>query len=118
MSTLSKASKALKYDSRLLKYNLGNGVISQQEWGEHIGSLTDVEAQSKGIEIADSRSKQAPIEEPAAPAAPAQPMGGGDMYSTNTQPAGGGFGGGDQGSGGGFGGGDQGSGGGGFNSNF
>ncbi len=42
MSDLSKALKALKYDKRMLSWNLRQKIISQKEYQKHLSQLKDM----------------------------------------------------------------------------
>lgn len=55
--SLNKNAENMKYDKRLLDINLKLGLLTKDEYEQHLKSLKDVEADSEKIEI-DEKSSQ------------------------------------------------------------
>jgi hypothetical protein len=52
--SLDKALKALKFDARMLEFNVNNGVISKEELKAHLDSLPDSGANSEKLNIEEN----------------------------------------------------------------
>lgn len=58
MSSLNKAMQTMKYDKRLLDLNLRAGLISQDDYNQHLKQLEDLEANSEIINLEDNSSNE------------------------------------------------------------
>ena len=67
--SLSKAMKNLKFDKRMIEWNLRHGSFSKQELEEHLSSLPDIGDQAVPLDFEnDGESGQAPAaSEPGTP---------------------------------------------------
>lgn len=57
MSSLNKAMQTMKYDKRLLDLNLRAGLISQDDYNQHLKQLEDLEANSEIINLEDNSNE-------------------------------------------------------------
>lgn len=67
--SFEKAMGKMKFDIRLLEYNLAQGFITQEEYNKHLSQLDDSAhlisvAANEGDEVADVDSDSDEIEEP------------------------------------------------------
>lgn len=53
--SLDKALKALKFDARMLEFNVNNGVISKEELKAHLDSLQDSGNNCEKLNIEEGR---------------------------------------------------------------
>ena len=51
-----KAMKEMKFDVRLLEFNLANGVITKEEYEKQMASLQDCQSQSETLSVEPRRS--------------------------------------------------------------
>ncbi len=54
--SLNKNAENMKYDNRLLDINLKLGLLTKEEYEQHLKSLKDVEAESEKIDIEEQNS--------------------------------------------------------------
>lgn len=56
--SLDSALKSMKFDSRLLEYNLSAGIITKEEYEAYIKSLPDDSANSMPLKIEGTEGNQ------------------------------------------------------------
>ncbi|GEM_PF-3514182 len=56
--SLSESLKSKKFDIRMLDWNLKNGVITQQEYDQHMAELADNTANSEKLDFEDGSEGQ------------------------------------------------------------
>jgi hypothetical protein len=54
--SLDKAMKNLKFDTRMIEYNINNGLLTNEELQKHIQALQDIADQSETLNIEDRNS--------------------------------------------------------------
>ena len=54
MSTLNKNLDVKKFDTRLIEWNLQNGIITKEELEKHLASLEDSEAKAEYFKLVNS----------------------------------------------------------------
>ncbi|MEZ4871546.1 MAG: hypothetical protein R2827_04715 [Bdellovibrionales bacterium] len=52
--SLSNSLKNKKFDIRMLEWNLKNGIITQQEYDQHIANLSDDTPRSENLKFEDN----------------------------------------------------------------
>lgn len=55
---LAKSLKDLKYDKRMLDWNLGQGLITKAEYDKHIASLSDLSGATISLNLDERRSSR------------------------------------------------------------
>lgn len=55
--SLDKAMKNLKFDARMLEFNLANGLLTKEEYERYMSQLPDSTAQAEKIDLEESASK-------------------------------------------------------------
>ncbi len=58
MSYLQKQMNFLRFDKRLLELNIKSGVISQEEYDQHLQSLQDMEGRSEKLRLSNDTKKE------------------------------------------------------------
>ena len=51
MARLKVAAESMKFDKRLTRYNLENGVLSKEEYENHLNGLADLSTRSEMMKI-------------------------------------------------------------------
>lgn len=54
MSTLANAMKKLKFDKRMVDYNISRGEVTKEEWEKFLNSLPDSGSNAGPVEIENS----------------------------------------------------------------
>jgi hypothetical protein len=54
--SLDKAMKNLKFDTRMIEYNINNGLLTKEELQKHIQALQDIADQSETLNIEERNS--------------------------------------------------------------
>tara|TARA_Y100000034_G_C6549413_1_gene237294 strand:+ start:55 stop:237 length:183 start_codon:yes stop_codon:yes gene_type:complete len=57
VSTLNKNLDVKKFDTRLIEWNLQNGIITKEELEKHLASLEDSEAKAEYFKLVNSDEK-------------------------------------------------------------
>ncbi|MBX3019039.1 MAG: hypothetical protein KF767_14220 [Bdellovibrionaceae bacterium] len=47
----SRQDELIKFDSRMIDWNLSRGIITKEEYEKHLASLPDLSAQAEKIEL-------------------------------------------------------------------
>jgi len=58
MSYLRKQMNFLRFDKRLLELNLKTGIITQEEYNQHLQSLQDMESRSEKLRLSSETKKE------------------------------------------------------------
>ncbi len=53
--SLDQAMKKLKFDSRLIEHNLSTGLITKEEYENHLKSLQDLAVQAAPVDLEEER---------------------------------------------------------------
>ena len=56
--SIDKVMKIMKFDSRLIEYNLNNGTITKEELKTHLQNLPDLADKAEKLDIDDRRSSE------------------------------------------------------------
>ncbi len=56
MATKSRQDELIKFDSRMIEYNLANGLITKEEYDKYLSQLPDLSTQSVAFTMDDSGS--------------------------------------------------------------
>lgn len=56
MATKSRQDELIKFDSRMIEYNLANGLITKEEYDKYLAQLPDLSTQSVAFTMDDSAS--------------------------------------------------------------
>lgn len=55
--SLDKATKKLKFDTRLTEWSLNNGQLSKDELKKHLDALPDLKDKSEVVNLSDDRHR-------------------------------------------------------------
>lgn len=52
----SRQDELIKFDARMIEYNLNRGLLTKEEYEKHLASLPDLSAQAEKIELDETES--------------------------------------------------------------